>query len=77
MRGPELAWKLGMCLYRDGRFDEAGIFITEVMETFKTILGEEHPQTLISVNQTVISVNDLAALLQSQGKYDEGEPIYR
>ena len=66
----ELAWKLGMCLYSDGRLNEAEVLITEVMETHKTILGEEHPDTLISMN-------DLADLLRSQGKYDEAEPIYR
>jgi hypothetical protein len=34
------------------------------------VLGKEHPDTLTSMN-------NLAFLLQSQGKYDEAEPISR
>ena len=66
----ELAWKLGMCLYSDGRFTESVALITEVMRTWKRFLGREHPYT-------IISMNNLASLLQSQGKYDEAEPICR
>jgi len=34
------------------------------------VLGKEHPDTLTSMN-------NLALLLQSQGKYDAAEPLYR
>ena len=40
------------------------------MEISKTILGEEHPHT-------VLSMNNLAAMLQGREKFDEAEPIYR
>jgi len=35
----------------------------------REVLGDNHPDTLISMN-------NLAALYQSQGKYDEAEPLY-
>lgn len=40
------------------------------MKTFMTSLGVEHPHTLVSMN-------NLASLLQSQGKYDKAERLYR
>lgn len=66
----DLAHNLGMCLFSDGRFNEAEVLIKDVMETWKKVLGKEHPHTLISMN-------NLACLLESQGKYDAAEPICR
>ncbi|MFB3131729.1 MAG: tetratricopeptide repeat protein, partial [Rhodothermales bacterium] len=37
---------------------------------FEQVLGPDHPNT-------VKSLNNLAGLLDSQGKYDEAEPLYR
>ncbi|RDW92542.1 hypothetical protein BP5796_01936 [Coleophoma crateriformis] len=65
-----LVRKVGMCLGREGRFNEAGVLMAEVMEIDKKVLGNENPQTLTSMN-------DLAYLFFRQGKYDEAEPIYR
>jgi tetratricopeptide (TPR) repeat protein len=35
----------------------------------KKLLGEEHPDV-------AISLNDLAGLYESQGRYEEAEPLY-
>ena len=45
----DLAWKVGMCLYSDSRFDEAEELFIQVMETWKRVLGQEHPSTLTSM----------------------------
>jgi len=45
-----LALKFGQCLYTDGRFNEAEELFVQVMETWKKVLGEEHPDTLLSMN---------------------------
>ena len=39
----------------------------------KAKLGEDHPDTLLSLN----SLNNLALLLQDQGRLVEAEPLYR
>ena len=41
-----LLWKLGACLYLDGRWNEAEKVYLQVMETRKRVLGLEHPDTL-------------------------------
>ncbi|KAK9384161.1 hypothetical protein V1515DRAFT_589424, partial [Lipomyces mesembrius] len=66
----DLAWKVGNCLYSDGRWKEAETLLVQVMEFRKTVLGEEHPDTLESMN-------DLAELFNSQGKYEAAEPLYK
>jgi len=38
-----------MCLYSDGRFNEAGVLFVEVIETRMRVLGAEHPSTLTSM----------------------------
>jgi tetratricopeptide (TPR) repeat protein len=37
---------------------------------YKRLLGEEHPDV-------AMSLNNLAGLYRSQGKYEEAEPLYR
>ena len=39
------------------------------MELYKQLLGENHPDY-------AMSLNNLAALYDSQGKYEEAEPLY-
>jgi hypothetical protein len=39
-----------MTLHKDGRWREAAELFVQVMETRKRVLGEEHPDTLISMN---------------------------
>ena len=64
----DLAWKIGMCLYCDGRFNEAEGYFAEVMETRKRVLGQEHPSTLISIA-------NLASTYQNQGCWKEAEDL--
>ena len=42
--------------------------ITKVLEVRRRVLGEEHPDTLISMN-------NLAVLYRDQGKYAQAEPL--
>ncbi|KAH6692822.1 hypothetical protein BKA61DRAFT_499510, partial [Leptodontidium sp. MPI-SDFR-AT-0119] len=46
-----------------GRWKEAETLLVQVMKFRKKVLGEEHPHTLTSVN-------NLAFLFKSQGKYE-------
>ncbi|KAF1975254.1 hypothetical protein BU23DRAFT_435962, partial [Bimuria novae-zelandiae CBS 107.79] len=53
-----------MTLYSDGRYEEAEELEVQVMETRKRVLGEEHPDTLTSMN-------NLAFTQQCQARYTE------
>jgi hypothetical protein len=48
---------------------EAETLVVQVTKFRKRVLGQEHPQTLTSMN-------NLAGLLESQGKYKVAKPIY-
>ncbi|PVH67903.1 hypothetical protein DL98DRAFT_442468 [Cadophora sp. DSE1049] len=65
----DLAWKVGNCLNSDGRWKEAETLLVQVMKFRKKVLGLEHPDTLGSMN-------NLACLYESQGKYEAAEPLY-
>ncbi len=65
----DLAWKVGSCLDSDGRWKEAETLVVQVMEFRKKVLGDEHPETLASMN-------NLAVLYDNQGKYEAAEPLY-
>jgi hypothetical protein len=54
----ELLWKFAMCLYGDGRYNEAEKSFFDVMETRKRILGIEHPDTLTSINNLASTYSD-------------------
>ena len=57
--------------YRDlGLYDAALPLQERALETRRRVLGEEHPQTLASINQ-------MGVLLDSQGKLEEAERYYR
>ncbi|KIX10462.1 uncharacterized protein Z518_01545 [Rhinocladiella mackenziei CBS 650.93] len=57
--------------YRDhGRFDTSLYLFRTEMETRVRVLGKEHPDTLMSVN-------NLALVLSHQGKYPEAEQMHR
>ncbi len=62
----DLAWKVGNCLDSDGRWKEAETLLVQVMEFRKKVLGDEHPDTLTSMN-------NLALLFDSQGKYEAAD----
>jgi tetratricopeptide (TPR) repeat protein len=63
-----LLWKFGMCVYRDGRYDEAEKAFTQVMENRKRVLGAEHPDTLTSMA-------NLASTFWNQGRWKEAEEL--
>jgi tetratricopeptide (TPR) repeat protein len=64
----ELIWKLGACLFQDGRYNEAEKLLLEEAETNKRVLGEEHPQTLTSMG-------NLASTYTNQGRWKEAEEL--
>ncbi|KAH9205342.1 hypothetical protein DL95DRAFT_451266 [Leptodontidium sp. 2 PMI_412] len=64
----ELARKVGMCLYRDGQYDEAEALDIQVMETSLQVLGQEHPSTLNSMA-------NLASTFNNQGRWKEAEDL--
>jgi len=53
-----------------GRYAEAEPLFRLALAASEQVLGAEHPNTLVSVN-------NLASLLQSKGDYAEAEPLYR
>ena len=57
-------------LYGLGRWSEAYRIRLFHFKEVEMILGKEHPETLASMN-------NLAGVLDSQGKYEEAERIYR
>ena len=63
-----LMWRFGMCLYSDGRYNEAEISFMEVEERRKKVLGAEHPSTLTSMA-------NLASTYRNQGRWKEAEEL--
>ncbi|KAH8886973.1 HET-domain-containing protein, partial [Thozetella sp. PMI_491] len=59
-----LAQKCAMVLHEDGRYEEAEKLEVQVIETRKTKLGADHPDTLTSMN-------NLAFTWMGQGRHDE------
>jgi tetratricopeptide (TPR) repeat protein len=57
-------------LYRTGRWSEACEMQVFHFRKIEKMLGKEYPDTLTSIN-------NLALVLSSQGKYDEAERIHR
>jgi len=51
-----------------GRYDEAESLHLQTLELRKRVLGEEHPDTLMSAD-------NLAMIYGAQGRYDEAEPL--
>jgi tetratricopeptide (TPR) repeat protein len=64
----DLAWKFAMCLYSDGRYNEAEAPYLEVTETRRRVLGEEHENTLTSMTQ-------LASTYWKQGLWKKAEEL--
>ena len=55
---------LALTFWNQGRWKEAEELFVQVMETRKRVLGEEHPDTLTSMN-------NLAFTFKAQGHNDE------
>ena len=60
----------GGLLDEKGKYNEAAILCRRALEGKEEGLGQQHPDTLWSVN-------DLAVVLHNQGKYDEAERLHR
>ncbi|KAF2201575.1 hypothetical protein GQ43DRAFT_455682 [Delitschia confertaspora ATCC 74209] len=65
----KLTWRYAMCIYEDGRWDEAEILFAQVMDVEKRKLGAEHPSTLTSMA-------NLASTFWDQGRWKEAEELF-
>jgi tetratricopeptide (TPR) repeat protein len=61
---------MGSLLQAQGKLAEAEPYYRDALEKRRRVLGEEHPDTLTSIN-------NMGVLLESQGKLAEAEPYYR
>ncbi|KAH8595497.1 hypothetical protein B0O99DRAFT_544164 [Bisporella sp. PMI_857] len=68
----DLAWRFGMCLYSDGRFNEAKAPLMEVMERHRRVLGAEHPSTLTSMSHLASTYRNQG---RDQGRWKEAEEL--
>ena len=59
---------LALTYWNQGRWTEAEKLQVQVMETTKTVLGPEHPDTLASIN-------NLALTYWNQGRWTEAEKL--
>src|SRR2546426_10246934 len=59
-----------MSLYQAGRYDRAVVVAKKALEVAEKALGPEHPDV-------ATSLNNLAALYQTQGQYAQAEPLYK
>jgi hypothetical protein len=64
----DLAQKCAMALHSDGQYKGAEELEVQVMQTRKTVLGEEHPSTLISMA-------NLASTYRNQGRWKEAKEL--
>ena len=51
-----------------GRYGKAEPLQVQVLELYKTVLGEEHPDT-------ITAMKNLASTWRAQGRYDKAEPL--
>jgi tetratricopeptide (TPR) repeat protein len=64
----DLMWRYAMCLHKDGRWDEAEIPLTQVLDIEKGTLGADHPDTLTTMSS-------LASTYRYQGRWKEAEEL--
>ncbi|KAF2818138.1 kinesin light chain 1 [Ophiobolus disseminans] len=65
-----LLYRVGRCQTSLGQYAAAEVSYRQALSLRKEVLGHEHPDTLMSMN-------NLAAVLDSQGKYEEAEKMHR
>jgi Tfp pilus assembly protein PilF len=65
-----ISFNCGWYLLLQGAYEEAEMMYRRALEAQGKVLGFEHPNTLISVN-------DLGLVLSNQGKYEEAEAMHR
>ena len=66
----DLLFNIGVCFQISGKYKEAERMHRQTLRLKETVLGQEHPSTLASMN-------NLAESLNSQGKYEEAELMHR
>lgn len=64
----DLEWKIALCYYSDGRFDEAEAFFRNVVDFRTNKLGPEHPDTLKSMAK-------LALTYHAQSRFQESKEL--
>ncbi|KAI8632211.1 kinesin light chain [Xylariaceae sp. FL1651] len=65
-----LLFNIAESYYILGKYDNAKLLYRQTLQIKEGVLGREHPDTLKSMN-------NLALVLQDQGKYEEAETIHR
>src|SRR5256885_1199622 len=58
------------CRMREGKFDESESLYREALDKRRRLLGNKHPQTLVSIS-------DMGTLLRERDKLNEAEPFMR
>jgi tetratricopeptide (TPR) repeat protein len=66
----DLLFNVGESFHLLGKYQEAENMHRQALELREKALGKEHPDTLMSMN-------NLAAVLRQQGKYEEAEQMHR
>ncbi|KAJ5741063.1 TPR-like protein [Penicillium malachiteum] len=61
-----LEWKLALCYYSDGRFDEVETFFQEVVDFRTSMLGPEHAYTLKSMAKLALTHNAQSRFQESR-----------
>ena len=59
-----------MELYRTGKYDRAVVVAKKALEVAEKKVGPNHPRV-------ATSLNNLAALYETQGQYAQAEPLYK
>jgi len=67
---PKLVFKVGEGYYKLGKYKEAEARHRWALQVEEKVFGPEHPHTLMNIN-------NLGNVLNSQGKYEEAEVMYR
>src|SRR2546423_14718082 len=67
---PRRSSKLANMLSGQGKYEQAEEMHQRVLELRETVLGKEHPDTLMSMN-------NLANVLSDQGKYEQAEEMHQ
>jgi tetratricopeptide (TPR) repeat protein len=65
-----LLYRLGQCFQLQGKYAEAEAMHRQTLQLWEAVLGKEHPDTLLSMNNLALSI-------YNQGKSAEAEAMHR